>query len=67
MPREIWMMRRLATNERPQTWHLCVSASNGKYVTGCGLRFGVAGASTKDFVPARACGRCLRIAFNFRP
>jgi hypothetical protein len=53
-------MRNLTANEHPQTWHLEVERVNGYYRTACGLRYGIAGSTSKDAVPAGACVRCLK-------
>ena len=59
MREETWRMRRLTANEHPQLWHLEVDRSNGKYITACGLRYGMAGSAFKHTVPAGVCFRCL--------
>ena len=58
----IWKMRRITVDEHPQLWHLQADQVNGYYVTACGLRFGVAGSSSKSYVPAGACSKCLKKA-----
>jgi hypothetical protein len=62
-----WMMRRLTADEHPQLWHLAVSQVNGRYVTACGLRYGIAGSARKSNVPAGACVKCLRSRAILRP
>ena len=64
---EKWRMRRIAANEHPALWHREVRQENGKYITGCGLRYGIAGSSLKVSVPAGACARCLRVTLPQPP
>ena len=57
---EIWRMRRLTAYEHPQLWHRQKGQENGKYITVCGRRFGIAGSREIRAVPAGACARCLK-------
>lgn len=56
----MWWMRRIAASEGPQLWHKQHARENGKYITYCGLRYGLAGAASKVSIPAGACARCLK-------
>jgi hypothetical protein len=56
----MWRMRRLKAWEGPQLWHKEKRRENGKYVTSCGLNFGIAGSAYRAGTPAGACSRCLR-------
>lgn len=58
-PKEVWRMRRLSAREHAQLWHIQVDSVNGYYVTACGRKFGIAGSSSKSYVPASACIQCL--------
>lgn len=55
-----WKMRQLAPKEKnPQLWHLWMGQSDGRYNTACGLRYGLAGSTSKMRIPAKACAKCL--------